>query len=248
MSSVLTIDGKNYIPAADAAARFGYTKDYLLVLAKSKKIDGKKIENRWYIEPSSAEEFFNESKLRKEAWKKQVSEERKLELKSHTGNPNKPHHRVALIETFVIVIIGLSLGVAGYLGTSRQAASVGEEYGFFESLARSLYAFITPGNSTTQVEHSGSSMPEETSEMPMESSAIAARIGTTTYTSIVVAPEEVMTAQTVEAIQESFSDEVEVAVDPKNPNTGVITPIFRDHEGETYRFLMVPVNTTTTSP
>ena len=249
MTSVLTVDGKEYIPAADAAKDFGYTKDYLLVLAKGKKIDGKKIGNRWYIEPSSTEEFFKQAKLKREEWKRQVSEERKIELREYVGDVHKAHHRTALVETLVIIIIGLSLGAVGYLGVSPQTAQVQRgDYGFFENIARSLYALIAPLDTTTETRVSSSESNAHVAQLSTSGSEVATSAGTTTYTSIVVAPDEVMTAETIEAIQDSFSDEVEVSVDPDKPQTGIIIPIFKDHDGDTYRFVMVPVKTATTPP
>jgi len=43
-----------------------------------------------------------------------------------------------------------------------------------------------------------------------------------------------------EKIKKSFSDEVKIKLTDKS--SGIITPIFRDGEGEEYMYLLVPVN------
>lgn len=60
---------------------------------------------------------------------------------------------------------------------------------------------------------------------------------------MVMLKENEVDEKSVEDIRESFSDEVEVRVDPNDPSTGIVTPVFRDRTGEAYRFLMVPLHT-----
>ena len=79
----------------------------------------------------------------------------------------------------------------------------------------------------------------------MQGASVSTRIGTTTVTSFVVAPDELFTSTTIDSIRDSFSDQVEVTIDPNNPDTGIITPEFKEGKGEPYRFLMVPVTAET---
>lgn len=58
---------------------------------------------------------------------------------------------------------------------------------------------------------------------------------------VVVVPTSDDSVSDVHSIQESFSDEVNVTFDPDAPNTGVVTPVFKERSGDGYRFLMVPV-------
>lgn len=244
MSSTLTIDGKEYVTAVLAGKKFGYTKDYLLMLAKQGKIDGQKIGNRWYINSTSAELFFKDAKKRKTERSMQVREERKLELKKHTRVKRKGYAKAALVETLVIVIIGLSLGATGYIGTSSNVASAqNAEYGFFENFAIAIYEFFSPRTEITE-SYKTEMRAEGTSgsSSTIEETAISANIESVTHTSLVVAPDEIFTATTIESVENSFSDEVRVSVDPDNPDTGIIIPIFKEREGEAYRFLMVPVH------
>jgi hypothetical protein len=130
-----------------------------------------------------------------------------------------------------------SIGTIGSVTVSSQQASAHDSVGFFENIARMFYAFIEPSRSEiVEVSH------VTPATVPMEETAVSTHVGTTTYTSIVVAPEELFTTTTIESIQDSFSDPVKVSVDPENPNTGIITPVFKEgKQGENYRFLMVPV-------
>ncbi len=242
MSSVLIIDGKEFVPALDAGKYFGYTKDYLLMLIKQGHIEGQKIGNKWYVNIPSAERHFRVAKAKREIRKKQVSQERKEELRQY-ARTQKPvqkvsSHRAPLaLGALAVVVIAFSISTASVTGVPQQQAAVSEGVGFFESIARAVYDFVMPSHTeVVQV-----ALPA-TAVVPEEETAISAHVGTTTYTSIVVAPDELFTATTIESIQDSFSDPVTVSVDPENPNTGIITPVFKDGEqGEDYRFLMVPV-------
>ncbi len=231
------IDGKRYISAPRAGAHFEYTKDYLLLLIKEGKIEGKKFGHRWYVCMDSAEDFFATAKKEREARRAKISEIRKEELKAHTAIRSTNYQKIALVETLVIVVIGLSIGATGYLGTTAtHSASVTQsDSSFFETIARSFYEFFG-GKETTEV---------KTTNTSANDSVVSTQIGTTTVTSLVVAPDELFTATTIDSIQDSFSDPVTVSVDPNNPSTGIITPEFKDTEGEAYRFLLVPVTTET---
>ena len=235
MSNLLVVEGKEYTIATDVGKHFGYTKDYILLLIKEGKIEGQKVGHKWYAHLPSAEVFFSEAAVKREVRRKRISLERKAELREHTGIRVQGSPRAALLETLVIVVIGLTIGATGYLGSASQSATLMGEGGAVANLARSLYNFISPKDTTVAVNTVHVLPPVET--------AVSARIATTTYTSLVVAPDELFTAMTVESIEDSFSDEVSVSVDPENGKTGIITPIFKNHEGEAYRFLMVPVTT-----
>lgn len=217
MTNVLIVDGKEFVPATLAGKHFGYTKDYLLMLIKGGKIDGQKIGHKWYVHIPSAEEHFRTAKEVREVRRKAISLERKAELKKSVHTKIARGHHTALVETLVIVIIGLSLGVTGYVGSDIQRASVHEESAqqFLGELALSLYTAVTPAPEPTQA--------------------------------LVVAPTTTFTEDMVAGIEDSFSDPVTVTVDPEHTDTGIITPIFKDGaEGSAYRFLLVPLDTGST--
>ncbi len=246
MTSVLTIEGKEYVPAIIAGKHFGYTKDYLLMLIKQGHIEGQKIGNKWYVNIPSAEKHFRVAKAKREIRKKEISRERKAELRSYahankvTGKVAKKtssHHSSLALGALAVMVIAFSISAASVSGVPQQQAAVREGVGFFENIARAVYDFVMPSHTVmVEVAHPA------TTSVPMEKTAVSAHVGTTTYTSIVVAPDELFTATTIESIQDSFSDPVTVEVDPENPNTGIIIPVFKDGEkGEEYRFLLVPV-------
>lgn len=233
MTNLLNVEGREYTAAIDAAKQFGYTKDYLLLLIKDGKIDGRKVGNKWYVHVPSVGQFFAEAKVRKEERRKRISVERKKELKSHTRVRFTGNQRTAVLETLAIVVIGLSLGVTGYVGTTvQQTAYVGEgAVNFIERFAVSLYSLVYSDDGQFPV-----SAPD-TSGAP----ALLEQEEKTGGEGVVVIPAAEMTDETAESIRNSFSDPVEVSVDPNHPDTGIIVPKFKNGDGDMYRFLMVPV-------
>jgi hypothetical protein len=49
----ITIDGRRYFSASDAAADFGFSGDYIARLARHAKINGRRIGKKWYVEYDS---------------------------------------------------------------------------------------------------------------------------------------------------------------------------------------------------
>ncbi len=249
MSNLLMVDGKEYVSAAAAGKHFEYSKDYMLLLIKRGNIDGRKIGNKWYVYLPSAEVFFKESKVKRSLRRREVSQLRKVELQKHTKTRKAPINLHVLIETFAVLIVALAIGATGYIGSPSQVAEVAKsDTGFFERIAVYLYELVSP--SDTVVENNISipaTHADATASENLGVDAISAHVGTTTYTSIVVAPNELFTTTTIESVKQSFSDDVEVSVDPQDPSTGIITPIFKESKGEEYRFIMVPVTTKDTS-
>lgn len=233
MTNLLNVEGREYTAAIDAAKQFGYTKDYLLLLIKDGKIDGQKVGNKWYVHVPSVGQFFAEAKVRKEERRKRISIERKKELKSHTRVRFTGNQRTAVLETLAIVVIGLSLGVTGYVGTTvQQTAYVGEgAVNFIERFAVSLYSLIYSDDERLSTSESVAPAGLGSSEQKEKSGGEG----------VVVVPATDMTAETAESIRNSFSDPVEVSVDPEHPDTGIIIPKFKQGDGEAYRFLMVPI-------
>lgn len=232
MSSILQIEGSEYHPATVAAKHFGYTKEYLLMLAKQGKVDGRKVANKWYIKLSSAEDYFTEARGTQEERRRTVSEARKRELQER--NMHRTHNRaralrinrrtLALAETAAVLVIGLTIGAAGYMGTEvgRQQASLASATDFVDAVALSLYRTIVPEPARTQlpIVQDESSTTHVVSDAPWTGS-------------VVHSP--------VQAVQDSFSDTVTVTFDEANPSVAVVTPIFKEGAGDTYRFLLTPV-------
>lgn len=239
MSDSLTISGKAYIPAAKAGKRFGYTSEYILMLAREGKIEGQKVGHRWYVEPASIETFFKNKNEVKRSRSEMIRKVRKAELAQHQALRRKKHHHSALIETLAIVVIGLAIGATGYLGTSvaQPAAVAKTDASFFERLAVALYNFVSPQSDTESHTEVAPVVPKRTGE-----EALSVTVGTTTTTSIIIAPDEVFTATSIESVRDSLSDDVTVTPDGERDGTGIITPHFKDGNGEEYRYLLVPIN------
>src|SRR3989338_8069564 len=120
MASTLTINEKEYTSATLVAKHFGYTKEYILLLIKRGKIDGQKIKNKWYANTASVDTFLKLSDVEKEKYRKSLSAERRREHQTHLRihsetrmSPAHTHKHKALTETFAIVVIGITVGIAG---------------------------------------------------------------------------------------------------------------------------------------
>ncbi len=250
MSQTLSINGVEFISASQAGKQFGYTRDYMLTLAREGKIDGQKIGNRWYINPVSAKDFFARAEVEREERRRTISLERKAELRQHVEVDTGVRKHVAFAETFAVLVLGLSLGLLGYLSTDRggvlsgassQSVSSAVSSGsFFEDLAVSFYEFISPSKNemvlvTTPVESLSDDPIEE--DVPLAQNAKGDQV---TPSSLVVFPESSLSSTSVAEIQASFSDDVTVTFDTENPDMGLIVPHFKNTEREAYRFLMVP--------
>lgn len=225
MSDILQINGRHYHPAPIAAKQLGYTKEYLLMLAKQGKIEGQKISKKWYIHIPSVEQFFSEAKDERKNRRQEISLERKRELQNHTESrlvyerrmKRIAHRSVALAETLAILVIGFMVGTTGYVGVqSSQQASISSASDFVDSVALSLYRFVVP---LPVVEN-----PVAQTDLQHDSEWSGM---------FVYSP--------VQAVQESFSDPVSISFDEKNPSVTVVTPVFKDGEGEPHHFLLTPV-------
>lgn len=251
MSQILTIENRDYIPAGRVGKHFGYTRDYILTLAREGRIDGKKIGHRWYVNLESAEKYFDTAKIQREERKQIIQKERKTELRSFEQKRKSENKTSRLVEVLAIGLILMIIGVSGYVGfqgTNQQASIALSDTSFFKNFAVSLYNLISPEPVVLEekviVEQSKDQ--KDTELIPQnvsESKEITAT--KTIHTSLVIGPDEVLTTTRTESIRDSFSDDVSVSIDPHNPDTGIIIPHFKDKDGEAYRYLMVPVNENT---
>lgn len=252
MAETLSLSGHEYISATAAGKTFGYTSDYITMLARQGHIEATKVGHQWFVIESSVRDFIEHKTKEKDARANELREARRAELLAHrkaqveeVTEAKQKHHLVALVETLVILVIGLALGASGYVMTTPQtqpASLSATSYSAIERLALSLYTFVS-GSENTKTFTQETIIPQEAkSASNGASAALSTTVGTTTHTTLIVGSDEVMTATTVESIRDSFSDDVSISVDPKHPDTGVIVPQFRDREGEAYRFLAVPIN------
>jgi hypothetical protein len=246
MSQTLTVENRDYIPAGKVGKHFGYTRDYILMLARDGKIDGRKIGHRWYVNLESAEKFFHEAKILREEKKQEIRQVRKAELRTHQITRKNTHERPGLIGALAFAVFVFVIGFAGYVSVrdvGQHAMVVSGDISFFEKVAVSLYNLISPEPFVLE-ERSELSVPQENSrvvnvpEVVEEDQTTATR---TTRTSLIIGPGEVLTTTKIESIADSFSDDVSISIDPHNPDAGIIIPHFKDGDGEEYRYLIVPV-------
>jgi hypothetical protein len=147
MSQILTVEDRDYIPAGSVGKHFGYTRDYILTLAREGKIDGKKIGHRWYVSLESAENYFATAKVQREERKQIIQKERLTELRSFEQKRKIENKASRLVEVFAIGLITAIIGVSGYVGfqgVNQQATVTLSDGSFFKNLAVSLYNFISP--------------------------------------------------------------------------------------------------------
>lgn len=236
MSSILQIDGTEYHPAGDAAEFLGYTREYLLMLAKAGKIDGKKISNKWYIHLPSAEQFFATQKDVKENRSRTVSEERAREFEVHAvrkEHDERLKHRmgrgvVALVETVAVFAVGVFLGTSGYVGMQAvdQQASLVSASNVIDTFALSLYRLVIPATVVTPATYVAEVTPANVSAVE----------NTKPWTGEIV-------HSPASAIQDSFSDKIQLVLDTEHPSVAVVTPVFKNTDGDSVRFLLTPIET-----
>jgi hypothetical protein len=243
MSQTLTVSGSEFIPASEAGKRFGYTREYILLLAREGKISAQKVGSRWFVDPHSVAHFCETTKAVQIVRRERLRRERKAELVERQAVDTTRHRNLAVLETLVIVGLGSVVGLLGFLTTTQNLATTTvafERWSTWERVAVALYELVSPRS--VVVTHS---IPvPSTPVLPAQTDAIDSALAPTPV-GMVVAPAQTFSTTSVESIRASFSDPVSVAFDPSRPDTGIITPHFRGRTGESYRFLIVPVATTT---
>lgn len=239
MNDTLFVEGKEFILATKAAKLFEYSNDYILLLAKQEKVIGRKINNRWYVYLPSIESFFDQSKKQNELRRAALRVERKKELKEFTPVDQSEHKKIAILETAGVMTLGLLVGAIVYFGDVVTYSFT--QHKSLENLAMSMYALVRGSDMSASV------VPASVATLTPATTAEVSLKTTTVVESIVVIKDDDRAQATIEELKDSFSDPVHVQVDPNDPKTGIVTPRFKDTDGEAYRFLMVPVTLTDAS-
>lgn len=242
MNEKVHIDNIDFIPASQVAKVLQYTPDYISKLAREEKILSTRVGRRWYVNLDSALQFKELTEREKQARAEEIREERKLEQKLYRQEEEKVSlgsPLLALTETAVVVFLGLIVGFGGFFVIDSNTTPAAVDRSAFERLAIMVYDLFTIEKDEKTVSSHELTViePEDTRVSAQEKVARA----TTTFTTFIVAPDEAFTEAQVAEVRQSFSDEVEISIDPENPDTGIITPVFRDRRGEDYRFLMMPI-------
>lgn len=253
MTEHIDIDGKKFVKATLAADRVGYTPDYVTRLARSNKIDAHQSGRVWYVDPESLKRFALEA----EAEKRQRSEELRQERLRERGTLLRELHEAnirgqisvgrtsALAQTTILaasffVFLNLAwISLESELNVKNISSGVSaliEDIG--SVIAEPLvdvanqfasFAFVMQPDTSVQQSQSGSS----------EVVSNGASSAEPEFQGIVLLEDADATTAAIDSVRNSFSDEVNVQFD--GSETGVVTPVFRKRDGESYRFLLVPV-------
>lgn len=255
MPKTYNVDDRDLVTTQEAAKIFNYTSDYITKLAREGKIEACKKSRQWFVSLDSIRQFCLKTQEERDVRSQEIREERLRERQERKEATELPEllsvwqsstyafvhtTHVALVQTMVILVLGLLVGVSGYgiLNSERitQQASVIESA---ERIAVALFTFISPQAEEEVVSVEVVSESDLTSSHGTESQGSSTAAGTPG--SLIVAPYEILTDAQVAEIRNSFSDEVNVSVDPMNPDSGIIVPRFRERSGDRYRFLIAPI-------
>lgn len=243
---------QKYQSARDAAARVGYTGDYVTRLAREGKIDARKEGRAWVVDIDSLKLFTLQAEAEKRARGEELREERLNEryrvlrqaqddvMLSQIDTGNVP----AFVETVAIALclfLGVNLiwfSVESDLNTAALVEGVA-------TVSHQMTAAVIDPipDMYTRVTHK-STVKENENILKIQEPLVeetAAKPGLTSadsdFDGVIITPADETQKQT-QAIRETFSDEVEVEFD--STDSGVVTPVFREREGESYRLRLEP--------
>jgi len=129
MASALQIGGKTLHPIKDVVAVFPYSRDYVTRLAREEKIQASLIGRQWFVDLDSLKAYSENSAIEQELRKKQLSAERKREIKiresvnAQVDRRSKKarglHYRAAAVASFVLGFGLLGGWAADFLLTTQ---------------------------------------------------------------------------------------------------------------------------------
>ena len=248
MNVELTTKYKEMVSPVEAADRIGYTKDYVTKLAREGKITARRNGRKWLVSLDSLKTFELKTKAEKERRAQEIREERLRELAAHRAKHTTPDAEV-LIKTS---------------NTTALAHTALATLALFLVFNLTWFALESNLNLTTLTE--GLKVVTHTLTEPLRQAASFAFVSTTPNSQTlrtrpvsyndaasdhpdfpgIIILEEDTTPDTLDTIRNSFSDDVIITEDTED--SGLITPVFRERTGNTYRYLMVPVTTSPSSP
>ena len=86
----IVIGGVTYIRSRDAARVVNLAFDYVSRLARAELIDGRRVENIWFINVASLQQFLSEQERHKQAWRARLAQMRREEQRL-AGHPSAAH-------------------------------------------------------------------------------------------------------------------------------------------------------------
>jgi hypothetical protein len=95
MSDEIFFDGVQYISAADAAEFSGFTRDYVALLCRHKKVDGRRVGRNWYVSERSLKAFILQQQYDREQRRNELTKARVREYETaQTNAPQRPQQSV----------------------------------------------------------------------------------------------------------------------------------------------------------
>lgn len=271
MAHSVEIRGVRYVSSNTAGSSIGYSGDYVARLAREQKIRATRIGRQWFVDPISLENFYananrekqiRQKKLRevriKERRKSEAFAVRRAELLRYAYTPRVAEAiqyaspARALFASTGVMLAGVFLGVVFYYGSTQStatmvraipelptfniAAALHEIRGVIGRVAKGGAAKAPESASLPALLPEGVRRADAGNTAPLDEASFSDGAN-----GMVVIPEGEDAEASLAKIRASFSDEVVISRDETNPETGVITPVFRERTGEQYRFLLVPV-------
>ena len=253
MSFSVHLNGIQFLSSKEAARVSGYSSDYVSRLARQGKIIATRIGTQWFVDPNSLDKFLIDSAQAEEERLKQLSELRKIErvefasintpIDTNTASQShrqKPHFAHAHFISSAVVCAGFFLALLPYIFSGQSQNSI------TAFLSDSLYA---SRQTAYGLYHALAEVETSTTAQSQLGVAVGSGVGTQTNTEtfppetipgVVVVLESASSSPS--DIADSFSDAVIVTPSHDTQNTGTIVPIFRDGVGESYRYVLVPVD------
>ena len=261
MSSSIQFGGNDYLSSKEAGRISGYTNDYISRLAREEKIEATRVGTQWFVEPKSLDAFLQFAEKAREARKEMLRAERQKErtnfslgatpvFASAMSMPSplsvRPFdfsvdqstaHQTALLAVLSGVAVAVLLVLLPPTISGQNSASflsAVNRLGSFASVEGLLPHFSMDafGDLISSKLFGGLFV---TTEIPKN----AAGSADSDLEGVVVMP-STTPEKTLQSVRNSFSDNVEVTLD-KGGRSGVITPVFKEGVGNTYRFVMVPL-------
>lgn len=273
MSQQLVIGNRSYTSSSILARQFSYTADYLSKLARDGKVEATRVGRKWYINEDSLTQFITELKSLKEEKNHQLRISRKKERQSFVDTTLLPHVKMGIVspprqfevilQSVAVLLCGALVGLLSFTIFTEKIslALIGETTAAMaaassEQLVSELFmAHSFQNQASLDFSHFFSwlfggtispSRSDRSHEVVMQPPAVHNSLEVN-VTDVPIRPGIVVfnastTAADVSAVRDSFSDPVEVSFEGED--VGVITPLFKNRDGEPYRFLIVPVVST----
>jgi len=261
---------QNYVSLQEATEYCDYSQEYLSLRARQGKLKSVKFGRNWVTKREWLEEYLRKIEEYNNFKVKQVSPPKNLPIESSsTINFFQPQFVVAIVLAVVFLFTGLFLIkenseiAVDRVYDSSQLAEIEKGGGglltdYFVWLGQQFLGMgkkVVQGYKTTNdflerqigrafpkfsIKEEPELVQEPKTAQPPPSQPVAEEpIPQPTEEGLVVIPSTDKDEETVKKIKDSFSDEVKVEL--KDETSGIITPIFREGDGENYLYILVPI-------